>query len=651
MEKTKEIFTPFDVLSQDARGRLMQIEDSNETIYVYKIWFDYTRELFNKIKVGSFLAIRNFTISKRHDETIYSILKIIKKMPTHYAMIQNLNRGYPSFSEEAARGVRDSFIDQHSQSDEDLTKILVTAIPTSFEFAYNDDVKNIDDFNIRVESNIPIFGEESKILSSSAVQKIVNGNFDFSQPGIASIGTIKEDKDVEVLIDIEKCLKTHFGIFGFTGVGKSNLLSTFISKIFDRKDHIHKILFFDIMDEYFGLLMDLFYYKGINCTYVYLDYDDLNDFEIEYFEKNEYKPILSEVFYKQMILPKEIKHKHLYKNQIEKIIDGIYQQDKIKVLSLKYTCEQWIREIISASYTQIPNKSKFIKEILILISKSGIKLNTLISNSNKDQIIKIIKSAPIKQKSKSKKTTSSQRSLYVGTAKYTLPEEFSRSAWNNLKNDILNKMKQFRIIDYTKIQNYTISIEEICKDVQKNDKSSLYIFVSSKDDRIREFLNEIGKKIYNFRRKKGILEPTAALVFDEADVFIPQDDNKDQTIKKSKKIIESYARRGRKFGLGIGLATQRVTFLDTTILAQLHTYFISKLPRKSDRDRIQEAFSFSDEELSETFKYMKGNWLLVSHEGMGIEGVPLSIKSDNANERVIEVLKKMKKSTKNLSKK
>ena len=116
--------------------------------------------------------------------------------------------------------------------------------------------------------------------------------------------------------------------------------------------------------------------------------------------------------------------------------------------------------------------------------------------------------------------------------------------------------------------------------------------------------------------------------------MVPQGDHEDETIRKSKEMIEQYARRGRKFGLGIGLATQRVAYLDTTILAQLHTYFVSKLPRKSDRDRIQEAFSFTQDELAETFKYQKGNWLLVSHEGMGIEGVPLSIKSENANDRI-----------------
>ncbi len=84
---------------------------------------------------------------------------------------------------------------------------------------------------------------------------------ELNQRGIVPIGTIKDDPKVNVLLDVENCLKTHFGIFGFTGVGKSNLMSTFISKIFSKEDSIKKVLFFDLMDEYFGLLIDLFVRK------------------------------------------------------------------------------------------------------------------------------------------------------------------------------------------------------------------------------------------------------------------------------------------------------------------------------------------------------------------------------------------------------
>ncbi|MEY4008625.1 MAG: hypothetical protein RL232_152 [Actinomycetota bacterium] len=43
-------------------------------------------------------------------------------------------------------------------------------------------------------------------------------------------------------------------------------------------------------------------------------------------------------------------------------------------------------------------------------------------------------------------------------------------------------------------------------------------------------------------------------------------------------------------GLGLGIATQRITYLDTSILAQIGSYFVGRLPRVSDRQKITEGF-------------------------------------------------------------
>ena len=98
------------------------------------------------------------------------------------------------------------------------------------------------------------------------------------------------------------------------------------------------------------------------------------------------------------------------------------------------------------------------------------------------------------------------------------------------------------------------------------------------------------------------------------------------------------ARRGRKFGIGIGIATQRTRYLNTSIMAQPHTYLVGKLPRKMDREVVQEAFGFSDEVLKQTFKFTKGDWLLASYDATGLTGVPIPIHAENANNRIKEAL-------------
>ena len=132
-------------------------------------------------------------------------------------------------------------------------------------------------------------------------------------------------------------------------------------------------------------------------------------------------------------------------------------------------------------------------------------------------------------------------------------------------------------------------------------------------------------------------------VFDEADEFIPQRrEGADDSYARSRFVVMTLARRGRKFGLGIGIATQRVRYLDTSIMAQPHTYFVSKMPRQSDRQAIAEAFGIAEEMFAQTFKFKKGDWLLMSHDAIGLEAVPVPIHCEDANRRVEAFLNQLK---------
>ena len=74
--------------------------------------------------------------------------------------------------------------------------------------------------------------------------------------------------------------------------------------------------------------------------------------------------------------------------------------------------------------------------------------------------------------------------------------------------------------------------------------------------------------------------------------------------------------------------------LDTEVMSNLHTYFVSKLPRADDRKRVAEAFGISEEQLTPTFTFRKGNWLVISHDATGLKGVPIPTAARDANERI-----------------
>lgn len=134
-------------------------------------------------------------------------------------------------------------------------------------------------------------------------------------------------------------------------------------------------------------------------------------------------------------------------------------------------------------------------------------------------------------------------------------------------------------------------------------KKSLLIFQSHDPNDLRNKAYQLGMSIFEDRRRNGIIEPIVSFIFDEADEFIPQDAK--DSYERSSEVVMNLARRGRKFGLGVGIATQRITYLNTNIMAQPHTYFVSKLPRKSDQERITDAFGIGEDMFKQTFKFKK----------------------------------------------
>lgn len=64
-----------------------------------------------------------------------------------------------------------------------------------------------------------------------------------------------------------------------------------------------------------------------------------------------------------------------------------------------------------------------------------------------------------------------------------------------------------------------------------------------------------------------------------------------------------------------------------------------ELPRKYDRELVEEAFSISDDIFRQTFKFQKGDWLYISHEAAGLDATPVPIHANNAEKRLFDWLK------------
>src|SRR5262249_2061929 len=231
-------------------GTLMELVEAAETRFRYVVWFDYTRRAINEIQEGTLLAAPNF--ASNHQTRRYSVLEITTILPTHYAL-EGGTRGYPGFVIEAARSAAEDWEMQETTSSENTTKIRVEAIPTNLEI-----VEPLSgNPTIGQESNIAMVGSKVNVLDSQYSNLIANNGIDRqNEKNLTVIGTMTRDDSVEVLLRIEELYRTHFAIFGFTGVGKSNLLSTIVAKVFNDSSEPLKLVFFDLMSEYTGLLLD-----------------------------------------------------------------------------------------------------------------------------------------------------------------------------------------------------------------------------------------------------------------------------------------------------------------------------------------------------------------------------------------------------------
>ena len=214
---------------------------------------------------------------------------------------------------------------------------------------------------------------------------------------------------------------------------------------------------------------------------------------------------------------------------------------------------------------------------------------------------------------------------------------FAKQAKKELLHHLRNVHTHLEATDGINEQ-FKIKMVDMVDALNEPGEKSLHVVQSGNDIDIRKLSHNLGKEMLKRRRREGRISPPVSFVYDEADQFIAQDGQGRFKMEDSKNMAEQLARRGRKYGLGIGIATQRIVYLDTNILGQPHTYFVSKLPRVSDREKIQEAFGLSDETMSETLRFSAGQWLLISHSATGVDGVPIPVQLPNANDRIKDFL-------------
>lgn len=594
IQDIRELFIPNRI------GRLMKMEENEQTRYQYEVWFEYTRQTMIELKEGTLLAVKNFATDR--NATHYSVLEIISIMPVHYALGGSLE-GYPGFIMEAARNLASDWTSQEDRSEEDTTIIRCIAIPTGIEIVESQNGRNLSS-----DRSLPMIGSEVRVLTSDATKEIVNRDIS-PEDYVFEGGTWLVNDTVQIFVRTEDLIRTHFGIFGFTGAGKSNLVSTYIANILtssQQRRHPVKIVLFDIMSEYTALLIDQLL-ELEHAWILAIGENTLPGSVVEFLSgRNEQRQ-------------NAINHlvgSTLYPKSLEKIKDKFQLAFQLLLDKRKIRLYQ----------PPIQPFRKFLDENENILTKGNL-------GNSRAFIQKLLQD--IRELYEDKPLTPETATLVKEYINQQLEEEGKKLSETAKAN--INEFK--RLLD--KIpppkkfpQGAIMTLRSILEELNNPNHCSLIIVQAHDPDDLRDFSYEIGKHLYEVRRRIGRISPLVSFIFDEADEFIPGQYEKESSYARSAWIAETLARRGRKFGIGIGICTQRVRYLKASVMAQPHTYLISKMPRKSDREAVQEAFGFSEDMFLQTFKFAPGDWLLASHDATGLKSVPIPIHVPDANERI-----------------
>lgn len=120
------------------------------------------------------------------------------------------------------------------------------------------------------------------------------------------------------------------------------------------------------------------------------------------------------------------------------------------------------------------------------------------------------------------------------------------------------------------------------------DSPKLFVINLPEADVARYFCAELIDRVFRKRKSSFTLTPRIVFVFDEAQEFIPAEKRKEDGTDNSSRAVERLLRHGRKYNLNGWISTQRIAHLNTNALQQLHSYFVSTMPRPYDRELISD---------------------------------------------------------------
>ena len=546
-------------------------------VAVLEARFDF--KVLDRLHQPSFVGIERLT---SEGSKIYLVYEIVNLRPTHFQML-GMDVSLP-------KTVRLEFLTRINDSwgESEETWLDIIAVPTGYSLEPEG-----GEPKFAKTALIPLVGSKAYLLSNYTVRKFL-----CVDDGVP-IGTLM-GFDMPLTVDIESIVRYHTGVFGFTGSGKSNLTSYLIRKAVEAMPDL-KVVVFDVAGEYPIHLLDLLTTKGV------------------VFSTEDFRGDVSN-FLNAQAIPETLEER-LPESVLKERVKRLFEEDRVQ-------------KIVAEDSEESKIDLNFILTTLENISESG-KAGAPLAKIKRKEIMKHL----IEVKGYDPNTDLTE--LREEDREYLIQalDGLTQSAppLSSLKSDLTV------ILDYLKEVDKSVGSEEaeaqaltpsaLAERLLRSDQPTLNILYLPDPDEARLIASKLVNTLLFVKKTRGARRKVL-VVLDEAQEFIPDRALKNDYSYESNRAVEALLRQGRKYRAHCWLSTQRVAHLNVNALQQLHSYFVSTLPRLYDRIVIADAFSLSYDILEKTTELDTGQWLFVSYKATKQKSVPTFIQSPN-NEDIL----------------
>ncbi len=458
----------------------------------------------------------------------------------------------------------------------------------------------------------PSFASTVKLLDTKNVIKVI-GVENYKEDKHLYIGTSPIYNDLKIAIDMDSFFSSHFAIFGSTGSGKSCGLARILQNLFSKKNPIPykaSVFIFDAYGEYHNAFSKLHNeVPQINfkkyTTRVGINDTELLRIPLWLLSVDDIALLLDVEKHSQLpIIEKALKLVNVFARDEEKVLsikNDIIARAILDILSSGRPSPQ-IRDQIISILSSYHTKELNLETIIYQPGYSRpLKQCLLIDASGKMRDMELVMNAMEKFLA-----DNYELSLPDGTFKYTLKDlqdafDFALISEGSLKSEktydetnilrvrlhalVNSDSKEY--FDYPNYIDKTAYIKDLLT-ANNGAKAQIINFnINYIDDRLAKNIAKIYSKLL-FDYAKNIKARASLpfhIILEEAHRYVQNDNDK---FLLGYNIFERITKEGRKYGVLLGLISQRPSELSDTSLSQCSNFLIFKMLHPTDVEYIKE---------------------------------------------------------------